>query len=68
VVKNNALETVVICTNLAPDPVDLGLEVFDATGMRGNSIAAGNGAVLDVTPGRTVAIATGSTVVLHEEF
>jgi len=66
-VKNNRIETVVICTNLAAESVDLGLEVFDQTVARGNSIASGNGAIVDVAPGQTVTFATGETAVLHED-
>ncbi len=67
VVKNNNLETTVICTNLAAATVDVGLEVFDEAGTRGNTIATGNGAVLSAAPGQTVTIATGRTAVLHED-
>src|SRR5262249_1816583 len=67
VVKDNGVETDVICTNLSTNTVDIGLEVFDQNGVRGNSIAAGNGAILNVAPGHTVTIATGATAVLHED-
>jgi len=50
-IKDNNVETVVICTNLAPAALDVGLEVFDETGALRNSIAAGDGAFLDVAPG-----------------
>lgn len=67
VIKKNKLDTDVLCTNLAPAAVDIGLEVFDQGGVRGNQVAAGNGALLAVGPGRTVTIATGGTAVLHED-
>ena len=67
VVKDNNLRTYVVCTNLGATPVDVGLEVFDQGGVRGNSVAAGNGALLDVAAGRTVTFSTGATVVMHEE-
>lgn len=67
VVKDNELRTYVVCTNLGATPVDLGLEVFDQSGVRGNTIAAGNGALLNVAAGGTVTFSTGATVVLHEE-
>ena len=67
VVKDNNLRTYVMCTNLGATPVDVGLEVFDQSGVRGNTIAAGNGALLDVAAGGTVTFSTGTTVVLHEE-
>jgi len=41
-IKDNNVETVVICTNLAPAPLDVGLEVFDETGALRNSIATLN--------------------------
>ena len=67
VIKKNKLDTDVLCTNLAPAAVDIGLEVFDQGGVRGNQVASGNGALLAVGPGRTVTIATGGTAVLHED-
>ena len=66
-IKINNLDTEVICTNLAPAAVDIGLEVFDQTGTRGNTIGSGNGALLGVAPGATVTITTGSTRVFHED-
>jgi len=66
-IKANNLDTEVICTNLAPAAVDIGLEVFDRTGRRGNTIASDNGALLGVPPGATVTITTGSTRVIHED-
>src|SRR5262249_22515951 len=67
VVKHSELETAVLCTNLSPVIIDLGLEVFDQTGLRANTISAGNGAQLAVAPGHTVTISTGATMVLHED-
>jgi len=67
VIKADAIETDVICTNLAPAAVDIGLEVFDIAGVRANHVSTGNGALLAVAPGRTVTIATGGTAVLHED-
>src|SRR5207245_10873927 len=66
-IKDNNVETVVICTNLAPAPLDVGLEVFDETGALRNSIAAGDGAFLNVAPGVTVTVGTGVVAVLHED-
>src|SRR3989441_12137522 len=66
-IKNDDVETVVICTNLAPAPLDVGLEVFDETGALRNSIATGDGAFLDVAPGVTVTVGTGAVAVLHED-
>src|SRR5439155_113960 len=67
VVSDNNLRTYVVCTNLGTTPVDVGLEVFDSGGTRGNTIAAGNGALLNVPADATVTFSTGTTVVLHEE-
>ena len=67
VVKDNNLRTYVVCTNLGATPVDVGLEVFDQGGVRGNTVAAGNGALLNVAAGATVTFSTGATVVMHEE-
>src|SRR5438046_7742810 len=67
VVKDNNLRTYVVCTNLGAAPVDVGLEVFDQSGVRGNTVAAGNGALLNVAAGSTVTFSTGTTVVMHEE-
>src|SRR5438552_6596964 len=67
VIKSGAIETDVICTNLAPAAVDVGLEVFDVAGVRANRVSTGNGALLTVAPARTVTIATGGTAVLHED-
>ena len=47
--------------------MDIGLEEFDQTGTRGNTIGAGNGALLGVAPGATVTITSGMTKVLHED-
>src|SRR5438093_6392098 len=66
-IKINNLDTEVICTNLTPAAVDIGLEVFDQTGTRGNTIGSGNGALLDVAPVATVTITTGQTKVIHED-
>ena len=65
-IKDNNVETVVICTNLAPAPLDVGLEVFDETGALRNSVATGGGAFLDVAPGVTVTVGTGPVAALHE--
>ena len=67
VVKNNNVETVVICTNLASGAVDVGLEVFDETGALRNEVNTGNGALLAVAPGRTVSFGTGPVVAVFTE-
>src|SRR5262249_58920940 len=53
VVKNHNLQTDVVCTNVGSTPVDVGLEVFDQAGQRGDTLAAGNGAALNAPPAGT---------------
>ncbi|TMA44944.1 MAG: hypothetical protein E6J81_13695 [Deltaproteobacteria bacterium] len=67
VIKNNNLETDVVCTNIDTVAVDIGLEVFDETGALRNSIAAGSGASLNVGVGKTVTVGTAGTAELHED-
>ena len=67
VIKNNNLETDVVCTNVDTVAVDIGLEVFDETGALRNSIAAGSGASLNVGVGKTVTVGTAGTAELHED-
>jgi cysteine-rich repeat protein len=69
VVKNNDVETDIICTNLGTVAVNIGLEVFDNTGALANQIAlppTGNGEILNVPVGSTVTIGTGGTALLTE--
>src|SRR2546422_11440561 len=40
VIKNNNLETDVVCTSLDGSPVDIGFQVFDETGALRNNVAA----------------------------
>ncbi len=64
VIKNNNLGTAFICTNVDAVPVDIGVEVFDETGVLRNAVAAGDGAMLNVPPGATVTVATDRMAVL----
>ncbi len=41
VIKNNDVETVVVCMNLAPAPLDVGLEVVAETGAHVRVVARG---------------------------
>jgi hypothetical protein len=66
-IKDNNVETVVICTNLAAGPLDVGLEVFDETGALRNAVAMGDGALLAVAAGATVTFGTGAVVALHTD-
>src|SRR2546430_15601067 len=66
VVKDNNLRTYVVCTNLGATPVDVGLEVFDQGGVRGNTVAAGNGALLNVAAGPPVALRNRHTVGVNQ--
>jgi hypothetical protein len=68
VIKHSGLETDFLCTNVDSVAVDIGVEVFDETGALRNSIAAGSGASLNVSPGRTVTIGTAATAVFHEDL
>src|SRR5437660_11185173 len=65
VVKDNNLRTYVVCTNLGATPVDVGLEVFDQGGVRGNTVAAGNGALLNVAARGTGTRRTGRRADIH---
>ncbi len=67
VIKANNLQTDFICTNIDSIAVDIGVELFDETGALRNSIAADNGSFVNVTPGVTVTVGTGSTVAFHED-
>lgn len=67
VIKNNELETVLICSNFSTDPVNVGFEVFDRNGDVANSIAADNGVTLGLPVGATTTIGTSGTGVLHED-
>ncbi len=67
VVKHDNLETVVICTNLDTVAANVGLEVFDKDGVLANSIAVGNGEILNVAVGATRTIGTAATAVLTED-
>ncbi len=66
VVKRGQAETVVFCTSLATTPIDIGVEIFRPDGTVANSVAAGNGAVLDVAPGATVTFGTTGTAAFFE--
>src|SRR5262245_21907463 len=64
-IKDNNVETAVICTNLAAGAVEVGLERFHETGALRNAVSTGDGAMLAVGPGRTVTLATGPIAVLQ---
>lgn len=61
VVKRGRLQTDFLCTSLAAAAIDIGVEIFDASGARMNDAATGVGAILDVQPGQTVTIGTSGT-------
>ena len=67
VIKKDNLETVVICTNLDTVAANIGLEAFDKDGVLVNSIALGNGEILNVAVGATRTIGTAATAVLTED-
>lgn len=66
IVKRGRLQTDVLCTSRAGEPVDIGVELFDSAGTRLNDVAAGAGAALAVAPGATVTIGTSTTLALLE--
>jgi len=66
VVKRGRVETDFFCTSLASTPIALGVEVFGPDGAARNSIAEGNGALLDVAPGATVTLGTTGTAAFLE--
>ncbi len=65
-VKRGSVEMAFLCTSLASNPIDIGVEVFGADGTLLNDVAAGNGAVLGVSPAATVTIGTTGTAALLE--
>src|SRR5512139_2850344 len=66
VVKRDRLQTDFHCTSLDSVPVDIGVEVFGADGTLVNDVHAGNGALLDVTPGQTITFGTSGTATYLE--
>jgi hypothetical protein len=66
IVKRNGINTDILCTSLATQPIDIGVQVFNAAGEIQNDIGAGNGAVLAVAPGATVTFGTTGTATLLE--
>lgn len=69
VIKNNGIETAIMCTNMDTVAVTVALEVFDPEGgaaLNDVSTVGGNG-TLPVPVGATVTIATGACVGLHED-
>src|SRR5262249_62394501 len=67
VLSRNSVETFVACTNTGLAPVDMGVELFDQTGTRANTIANGNGAATNVAAGGTITFSTGATALVHED-
>jgi hypothetical protein len=67
-VKRGRAETDVLCTSLATQNVDVGIQVFGPDGSLQNDVAVGNGAILDVAPGASVTFGTtGSLGLLESE-
>ena len=66
VVKRSRSQTNFFCTSLAATNIDVGVEIFTPAGTVANSVAAGNGAVLNVTPGQTVTFGTTGTAAFFE--
>ncbi len=66
VIKRDRLQTEFQCTSLDSSPVDIGVEVFGTDGTLMNDVHAGNGALLNVTPGQTVTVGTKATMAYLE--
>jgi hypothetical protein len=66
VVKRGSVEMAFFCTSLASGPIDIGVEIFAPDGTLVNSVAGGNGAVLNVPPRATVTVGTTGTASLLE--
>ena len=66
VLKRDELQTLFLCTSVDSAPVDIGVQIFDGTGVLINDINAGVGAELNVAPGATVTIATSTTAAYLE--
>ncbi len=61
VVSRQRLQTDFVCTSFDSSAVDIGVELFDPTGLRLNDVHAGNGALLNVGTGQTVTFGTAAT-------
>jgi len=68
VVKRARLETDFLCTSFDPNPVHIGVQIFNAAGVLQNDISAGVGSVLNVGFGETVTIGTSGTKALLESI
>lgn len=66
IIHRGDIETAILCTSLASQVIDIGVELLNPDGTVANSIAAGSGAVIGVQPGSTVTIATTGTASLLE--
>ncbi|OFV88347.1 MAG: hypothetical protein A3J75_04035 [Acidobacteria bacterium RBG_16_68_9] len=66
VVKRGRDQTDFLCTSLAMQNIDVGIQIFGPDGTLQNDVATGNGAVLDLAPGATVTFGTTGTAALLE--
>jgi hypothetical protein len=66
IIKRRPMETSVFCTSLASQAIDVGVEILAPDGSVLNSVAGGNGAVLNVSPGATITVSTGGTAAFFE--
>lgn len=60
-VKRGRMETDLFCTSLSTTNIDIGIEILGTDGTVQNSVAAGNGAILNVAPGTTITFGTTGT-------
>jgi len=65
-VKRSRNQTEFLCTSLATQPIDIGIQIFAPDGTLRNDVATGNGAVLGVAPGATVTLGTTGTAAFLE--
>lgn len=70
IIKNNGIETAIMCTSLDNSAATVAVEVFAPEGGAAlNNVATGTGnGALPVVPGETVTISTGTSVGLHEDL
>lgn len=66
VIKRDRLQTDFLCTSLANAPVNIGVEVFGASGALQNNVHVGQGAILNVNPGQTITFGTSATATYLE--
>lgn len=64
--KRSDVETEILCTSIASQPIDIGVQMFLPSGALANDVASGNGALLSVAPGETVFFGTTGSAAFFE--